>query len=99
MAFMLLSPPLGVILGYLLTAYLSYTVSWRFAFCLIGVLFLIVVLLISFVPPRYLNINQANQALNFEKKVRKFEQRTSSRNAYGIDVIEEDVNSSMTTNK
>jgi MFS family permease len=64
MSLMLLSPPLGVVLGFSLTASLP---SWRWSFVFNSALMFLCALIISFIPSHYLNINVVIDLLQDEK--------------------------------
>jgi MFS family permease len=70
MAFLLLSPPLGVILGYSLTGFLAYRFSWQMAFYVQAVIFVAITLITMLVPGKYINIDVALHAIGLEKRKR-----------------------------
>jgi len=67
MGFMLMSPPLGIMLGYAITAIcLSWTDSWRFAFFVLSCLAGTTVGLILLVPNDLINIDGVDTRLKHE---------------------------------
>lgn len=58
MSYVLLAPPLGVVIGYGLTGFvLGYDLDWRISFFIQGILMVMSFISIQYVPAKYLNIN------------------------------------------
>ena len=65
---MLLSSPMGVLMGYGMTAQLH---NWRLSFFLQGMIVCSMSALMLLVPKHYVNINEALEAKQTEKERRK----------------------------
>ena len=57
MSLMLLSPPLGIISGYIMTAWLINHVRWEISFYIQGVIMILCFILTLFVPHIYCEID------------------------------------------
>jgi hypothetical protein len=54
---MLLSPPLGVIGGYLMTAIILFKSSWHVSFLIQGLMVLFFACILFILPDQYINID------------------------------------------
>lgn len=59
MSFILLSPPIGVLLGYSLTAYcIAFYNNWRLSFIIQGLLMAFATIILILIPTKYINIDE-----------------------------------------
>ena len=59
MSFILLSPPIGVLLGYSLTAYcIAFYDNWRLSFYIQGFFMAFAAILLILIPTKYINIDE-----------------------------------------
>ena len=65
---MLMSPPMGVLMGYGMTAKLG---NWRLSFFIQGMIACSMSVLMTMVPKHYVNINEALEAKQREMERRK----------------------------
>jgi len=71
MSFILLSPPIGVLLGYSLTAYcINVYSNWRLSFIIQGLLMGLGAIILMIIPSKYINIDEVmimRERYNYEK--------------------------------